>query len=355
MQFCSVPYIRISQGKILFYDLIEPSPRSLNKNVKSDNNLKVNKTKGVLSKSAQKRLTNNIDIWATALEVKRLKHSYSKKFFDQKITFCTLTLSAQQFHTDKEIKRLLLNPFLTAIKKSKNIKTYIWVAEKQMNENIHFHILFDKFIDWHYILKLWNNQQNKHGYIEKYRENQEAKHGNTIFIDKEKLNKWCFCKQVLAVQKGKKENWRNPNSTDIHKLEKVKNIRHYMTKYLTKGFEDKVLKFSAPLIKQEFCHLHKKYIIAQKRIELKKKLSVDGRLYGRSDVFQLVDFFYLNDLGNSNKDINKIINRQINDYYITDHCAILSNVDLPFIKKNQTSFYTPIETHYLKIFNSLYN
>lgn len=354
MLYSCVPYIRLSQGKLLFYELIEPSPRSGNVNQKSKKNLSDNKTSGVLSKSAMKRLSNNIDLWTTSLEVKRLKHNYPKSFYNSKITFVTLTLSAPQFHSDLDIKRLMLNPFLTTLKKTKSIQVFIWVAEKQMNKNIHFHILVDRFIDWHYILKIWNNQQKKLGYIDAYRQNQIEKHKNGMYIDREKLDKWHFCKQIKAYQKGKTENWSNPNSTDIHKIDKVKNIRGYMTKYLTKGFEDKVKKFSAPLIKPDYCHLRKRFIIAQKRKELKEHLKVEGRLYGRSDLFQLVDFFYLNDLSYNQPVLNKIINANLYNYFSNDYCAILSDVDFSSIKKNHPVFYSPIEDHYLKIFNSLY-
>ncbi|QIA08262.1 hypothetical protein G0Q07_11290 [Draconibacterium halophilum] len=41
--------------------------------------------------------------------------------------------------------------------------------------------------------------------------------------------------QFKAFEKGKAENWQNPNSTDIHALYKVKNTAAYLAKYIAKG------------------------------------------------------------------------------------------------------------------------
>ena len=67
-----------------------------------------------------------------------------------KLTFITLTLPSKQIHSDNEIKSKCLNQFLIELKKNHSVSRYIWKAEKQENNNIHFHIIADKFIKWQY-------------------------------------------------------------------------------------------------------------------------------------------------------------------------------------------------------------
>jgi hypothetical protein len=78
---------------------------------------------------------------------------------------------------------------------------YYWVAEKQQNGNIHFHILTDKFVDWKWIRKAWNTRLETLGYISEFK----AKHGHN-----------------------------NPNSTDVEDIRSLAKSAVYVTKYTTK-------------------------------------------------------------------------------------------------------------------------
>jgi hypothetical protein len=48
------------------------------------------------------------------------------------------------------------------------------------------------------------------------------------------LSNWSKDKQVKAYQQGIKNEWHNPNSTDVHSLRAVSNIKKYFVKYMTK-------------------------------------------------------------------------------------------------------------------------
>ena len=152
-----------------------------------------------------------------------------------KLTMITLTLSAVQVHTDEEIKRHLLNDFLTQISKKYNIELYVWKAEKQENGNIHFHIIIDRYIHHAEVRALWNRIQNKKKfeYVDRYRESQIEKYKNGFMIDRN--SKIEENVQLLRYEKAKSEDFRNPNSTDIHSLRSVRNTASYLTKYLVKG------------------------------------------------------------------------------------------------------------------------
>ncbi|MGX9985470.1 rolling circle replication-associated protein [Soonwooa purpurea] len=135
-------------------------------------------------------------------------YQHGRGFKQRSITFCTLTLSEKQKHQDKEIVRALAK-FIDDIKSVKNyiicpitkkqtndlalpIKNYIWRAETTENGDIHFHILFDSFINKSVLNRVWNNHLAKLGYEKSFA------------------------------------------STRIESLKKINDVGAYITKYMTK-------------------------------------------------------------------------------------------------------------------------
>jgi hypothetical protein len=74
------------------------------------------------------------------------------------------------------------------LKQKYNVKLYLWVAEPQVNGNIHFHILIDKFIENvpepKYakvpleLTKEWNRILDLYGYVAPYTQKMQALHGS---------------------------------------------------------------------------------------------------------------------------------------------------------------------------------
>lgn len=166
------------------------------------NLIRTNKYNGYISRSTTKRIKSMIEGFTSSVNEIQTKHR--KVAIKEKIqnTFATLTLPYEQFHTDNEIKRKCLTPFLEELKKFHNIKLYIWRAEPQQNGNIHFHILLDRFVHHTDIRERWNRIINKLEYVNAF---------------------------------AQKHNHTNPNSTDIHSLQKVNSISSYIVKYMTKN------------------------------------------------------------------------------------------------------------------------
>lgn len=137
------------------------------------------------------------------------KYNAGHGFNQRSITFATLTLSEKQRNTDKQIIRQLAK-FVDDIKSVKNyiidpitkkqtkdvalsIQNYIWRAETTENGDIHFHILFDTFINKSVLNRVWNNHLSKLGY-----------------------------EKSIA-------------STRIESLKKINDVGAYITKYMTKA------------------------------------------------------------------------------------------------------------------------
>jgi hypothetical protein len=189
---------------------------------------------GRISKTAKRKMNKAVDYLLLMANEKTGHSRFSGRFFKFKIAFITLTLPSKQKHDDREIINKCLNQFLIEIKKYYHVKNYVWRAEKQAQGNIHFHLLIDRFIPWQELRDRWNRIIEKLEYVSNYRENQMEWHKNGFRVRKELLKTWPEEKQKKAYNAGAKSHWNSPNSTDIHSIQKIHNIKKYISKYMTK-------------------------------------------------------------------------------------------------------------------------
>jgi hypothetical protein len=197
-------------------------------------NLADNSHHGRISEVAKKKLKKAIDYTVYLAQPKSLPHTLHGKDFKFKLNFITLTLASTQIHSDLEIKNKIFQPMLNAFRQKYGVINYVWRAEKQGNGNIHFHIITDKFIPWNELRNDWNKFQQNLGYVTRYREAQVEYHKAGFKLRPDKLKHWPAEKQFEAYKRGLKCQWDNPNSSDVHSLRTVTNVRNYFLKYLTK-------------------------------------------------------------------------------------------------------------------------
>lgn len=190
---------------------------------------------GLISDRSASKIKKAISWFLYLAQEKELPSSYHGKTFAFKLSFITLTLSAQQKHSDQDIKAECLNQFLVEARKRWKVHHYLWRAEPQCNGNIHFHILCDKFIPWSELRDTWNRIQNKLGYVDRYRDQMREFHRSGFQVRQDLLKKWSYKNQIRAYRTGSKKDWNSPNSTDIHSVWKIKNLPAYLAKYCTKN------------------------------------------------------------------------------------------------------------------------
>ena len=164
---------------------------------------------GVLTKASMKRLKNAIKLLIAISKDKNAMNFKTNTEFKFRCNFITLTLSSAQLScSDKEIKRKIFDPWIKKAKRWFNLKSYVWRAERQKNENIHFHLITDTYIDHAQLRDSWNQSQELLGFITAF----EKVHGH-----------------------------RNPNSTDVHAIKKIRDLASYICKYISKGGDSKNL------------------------------------------------------------------------------------------------------------------
>jgi len=157
--------------------------------------------------------------------------------------FVTLTLPAAQAHRDQTIKKHLINHFNTWLK-TKGVNLYMWVQENHENGSAHFHYIIDQSIHWRTLRTQWINTVDKLGYIERYQQTWSGKNfAQYVAARAQEYPIWCGLierrKETLkrlraSYDYGEKTKWRDPNCTDIHKVQNVKRAGRYMAKYVSK-------------------------------------------------------------------------------------------------------------------------
>lgn len=202
-------YINVHPHKLIVYRRFTGQKRLFRRNKNSLLNLRDNSHRGRISSQAKSKIASYINIILAQAKKKRYWSELDQQYFTFRVNFITLTLPAEQKHTDQVIKRECLGQWLNELRrKFPNVK-YFWRSEKQSNGNIHFHVLTDVFYHWKEVRSDWNRIVGKLGYIDAF----ESKY-----------------------------NHRNPNSTDIHAVKNIKNLGGYLAKYCMKENKESVIK-----------------------------------------------------------------------------------------------------------------
>lgn len=134
----------------------------------TDSNLTRGRFNGYMSPATVRAVRRIVSTWTRSIWIYRreLKRRYDPGRAYP--VFFTLTLSSDQLHTDAEINRKCLQPFLIRLRRAHGIEHYFWRAESQSNGRVHFHILCDRYIRHEDLRFAWNQAQNNLGYIDRY-------------------------------------------------------------------------------------------------------------------------------------------------------------------------------------------
>jgi hypothetical protein len=190
---------------------------------------------GNISKAAERKISRAVDYLVYLVPRRKYFTTADGRAGNYFLSFITLTLSSDQIHSDYEIKRNCLEPFLNEMRKRWKVSNYIWRAEKQANGNLHFHIVSDRFIWWNDLRNSWNYYQERLGYVTRYRDAQKAWHRDGFKCRKNLLKQWSRESQYKAYKSGLRNDWNSPNSSDVHSLKTITSVRSYICKYITKS------------------------------------------------------------------------------------------------------------------------
>lgn len=188
-----------------------------------------------LSANAYRSLRKKIN-WLYYLSKARHRKTYNgKDIYNFKMCFLTLQLASKQKHSSVEITKNMFNQFLTEIRQRTGMENYVWRLEYQKNGNVHYHLCTDSYLDYYFVLPIWNRIQKNYGYIESY----TAKHLDMSLLDYNKAYNADKSKpfDIMAKRyaKGCKNAWTQPNSIDCKSVVSKKAIASYISKYFGKN------------------------------------------------------------------------------------------------------------------------
>lgn len=173
--------------------------------IRNEKNLSANQVDGELSKKAVRRLTNAVNWLVASAKPKTIIDHVTKKKVTFRVNFLTLTLPSTNGNmSDREFKSKYLKRFLQSARYHYGLRNYVWKCETQQNGNIHVHITTDTYMHWRWVRDTWNHIIDQTSYMDSFEKN----HGH-----------------------------RDPNSTDIHAVKKIKNLSAYICKYFAKNEE----------------------------------------------------------------------------------------------------------------------
>lgn len=188
-----------------------------------------------ISVNSQRNLRDKINYLHTFAEPRAIKTYSGKDIHNFKCAFLTFTLPSEQQHPTNYISKNLLDPFLQVLRQRLKMDNYVWRLEFQKNGNVHYHLVTDTYIDYHFALKEWNKILNKHGYIEPYSIKMKSlgwsgyyqKYGATSKKTKDQIFK--------TWQENEAIGWKSPNSVDVKNVAGKDNIAGYISKYFSKS------------------------------------------------------------------------------------------------------------------------
>lgn len=197
-------------------------------------NFSVAKNNFILSKSSKKKLLDSVNTMHFLSKARTIDMASGKQIYNFKLSFITLTLPATQNHTDIEIKKSCLNQFLIELRHAYDVNNYVWKAELQKNNNIHFHLVTDKYIDFQALRRRWNRVLEKLNYITAYSNKFKDINLSQYHAMRNQKAPCSFEKSAAAFAAGKRSNWRNPNSVDVKSVYGKKELAMYLAKYICK-------------------------------------------------------------------------------------------------------------------------
>lgn len=250
----SQPNISISPNKIALYNSIHVEDGSLFRN--PDRKMPIsNSHQGQVSQKSSSRIKSKINWLIYKSNKQHVKYPNGTISTNFRISFITLTLPSRQRHSDKQIKQCL-DRFLTILRNRYKMVDYLWKAELQGNNNIHFHITTNVYIHYMTIRSIWNRCINRLGYVDRYQERFSCMSYQSYFkVMSKKYKKVGKPVDANKIKKsfdyGQRTNWTSPNSTDVKTVFKVNSLSAYIAKYLTKSLSGKSKEKSSKLTSKQ--------------------------------------------------------------------------------------------------------
>lgn len=205
-----IPIMSFRSSGVMYYEVnADHRNRLLRSSAFQENAIKLEKReryKGYVTDGVKKRMKKCITLLLQSTPYKYKTNPVTGRTMAHKVSFITLTTPTHEKSLDaKYCHKNLLEPFLRILRAKHNLKSYIWKVELQENGQVHYHLTGDTVIHHRELKNIWNGLLDKNSMLQEF----ERKYGH-----------------------------KEPNSTDIHNVYKVRNLEAYLVKYICKEYQN---------------------------------------------------------------------------------------------------------------------
>lgn len=164
----SYPVACIEWNRVTMYHEPKYKPRDPLAPSPNDSNLTRGQFNGYMSPATKRKFRRIASTWLRSIMLYRAE--VKRKWDPGRAypTMITLTLPVDQKHSDAEINRACLQPWLQMMRRDYEIDQYVWRAEAQENGNLHYHLIVDKYIPKRAITQSWNQMIDNLDYRSRY-------------------------------------------------------------------------------------------------------------------------------------------------------------------------------------------
>lgn len=164
----STPIACLEWNRLTIYREPARTRGSCQPSIFRNNNLTRGIFNGYMSPATRRKVRKSVSTWIRSIYLYRHRMDNRPGSGRAYPVFITLTLPSRQRHTDAEINRACLQPFLIQLRREYSVEHYFWRAEAQENGNLHFHLLIDRYVPKRWLQLAWNCSVDRLDYLWEY-------------------------------------------------------------------------------------------------------------------------------------------------------------------------------------------
>jgi len=228
--------INVRNNKVILTGNYYEPPTKLKVTAEKMKRLGSMKIKGEISNAGRRLIENRFNAWYQALAFGNSLAGIQSRHTKKRFVLITLTLPCKQMHSDEDLKRRALKPFIKWFERNEGVINWAWKAEAQNNGNIHFHIVTDTYIPKVKIDAQWRHYMMVLGYLEKFWEKHPGKYPpmTNVTGQSEMKNPVAYVTKYFA----KKENKRKVSGAIWRMSRNLLHIENYSVEVTSSDIDE---------------------------------------------------------------------------------------------------------------------
>jgi hypothetical protein len=328
----STPIACLEWNRLTIYRESVKDKRSGQLSITNASNLTRGSFNGYMSPATRRSVKRSVSTWLRSIHMFRAHQGGRPGSGRAYPVFLTLTLPGDQVHTDAEINRACLQPFLIRLRRDYAVDHYFWRAEAQENGKLHYHLIIDRYIPRRYLQLAWNLSIDALGYLGRY----------------------------FAISGS-----LTPPSTEVHRItDKIRDKKtgawktvdpvDYLVDYALEIAEPEETEDPAPGEEPKIKRLRGKHRNSDGTVTIYYTRPISGRVWGMSDSVRDLREPRLELTGDLLRTIEKAREQGVIRRVDNDHATMYFGPVAVVLGRSRPAIWKLLQAYYLTIFHHLY-